>query len=271
MPLLDVQDLSKRFGGLQAVEGVSFSVEPGRITSLIGPNGAGKTTIFNLITGIYRPDRGMILYKEMSLVGRRPHAVVKLGIARTFQGIRLFPGLTVRENVMAGRHCRGKAGVFAALLRSPGQRREESEIRSRADDCLRFMHVDQHRYELARNLPYGDQRRVEVARALATDPELVVLDEPAAGLNEEESASLVALIRQIREQGITVLLIEHDMKVVMGVSDHVLVLDNGRLIAGGRPDEVQANPRVIEAYLGCGAGAAAAPGAAPDVEDARDV
>ena len=255
MPILQVQDLSKRFGGLLAVDGVSFSVEPGRITSLIGPNGAGKTTIFNLITGIYRPDAGTILYKGLSLVGRRPHTVVELGIARTFQGIRLFPGLTVRENVMAGRHCRGKAGVVGALLRPAGQQREEQEIRERADECLRFMQVDHHSREPARSLPYGDQRRVEMARALATEPELLVLDEPAAGLNEEESASLVALIRQIRARGITVLLIEHDMKVVMGVSDHVLVVDNGRLIAEGRPDEVQANTRVIEAYLGRGAAA----------------
>jgi len=232
---------------------VSFAIEPGRITSLIGPNGAGKTTLFNLITGIYRPDLGTIVYKDRSLVGCRPHRVVELGVARTFQGIRLFPGLTVLENVMAGCHCRGKAGAVAALWRSRGQRREEAEIRSRAEECLRFMRAEHLSSEPARSLSYGDQRRVEVARALATEPQLVALDEPAAGLNDEESADLVDLIRRIRDRGITVFLIEHDMKVVMGVSDWVLVLDNGRLIAAGRPEEVRANPQVIEAYLGRGA------------------
>jgi branched-chain amino acid transport system ATP-binding protein len=250
MALLEVQGLTKNFGGLTAVMDLDFDVRGGEILSMIGPNGAGKTTVFNLITGIYPPTAGSIHFNGHSVVGLQPHRITELGIARTFQTIRLFPNLTASENVMAGLHCRTKAGVWAALARPASQKQEELHIQRETEAQLRLLSLYEYRDDLARNLPYGSQRRLEIARALATEPMLLVLDEPAAGLNEHESAELMQSIRQIRSSGITILLIEHDMAVVMGISDRIVVLDNGEKIAEGAPNQIQSNARVIEAYLG---------------------
>jgi len=248
--VLQTIKLTKKFGGLIAVNNFDLKVYKGEISRLIGPNGAGKTTVFNVVTGIYQADGGKVIFKGEDLAGKKPHQIIEKGIARTFQNIRLFNNMTCLENVMAGQHCRSREGVRSSIFRTSSQRKEESEIREIAKRRLQQVGLWKYRDELAKNIAYGNQRLLEIARALASNPDLLILDEPSSGLNDKESEDLVKFLKDLLKENLTILLIEHDMNVVMGISDWVTVMDEGKKIAEGKPEEVYHNPIVIEAYLG---------------------